>query len=133
MGRAFFLHRCAKPVGPAILLAAVLCGCSASRLIDLYAADYRDTAATAGDAQLLQNILRARDNLPIHFSDLSIIHGSIQWTAGGVVTLPFAHFTGSETPSSVAPTANMQTAPTFDLGEGLAAWKERRAPIYAGR
>lgn len=116
MGRVCFLHRCTKPVGTAILIAAFLGGCSASRLIDLYAADYRDTAAAAGDAQLLQNILRAKDNLPVHFSDLSIIHGSIQWTAGGTVTLPFAHFTGSQTPSSVAPTVNTQTAPTFDLG-----------------
>lgn len=116
MGRLCFVHRRAEQGVPAILLAAFLCGCSASRLIDLYAADYRDTAAAVGDAQLLQNVLRAKDDLPIHFNDLSIIHGSIQWTAGGTVTLPFAHFTGSETPSSVAPTLNTQTAPTFDLG-----------------
>ena len=61
-----------------IVLALALCGCSGSHVIDHYAADYRETVATAGDAQLLLNILRAKDNLPIHFYDLSNIHGSIQ-------------------------------------------------------
>ena len=100
-----------------LALATALCGCSASHVIDLYAADYRDTAATAGDAQLLLNILRAKDDLPIHFSDLSVIHGSIQLTAGtGTTTLPFAHLTGSTTPSSVNPALSATSSPTFDLG-----------------
>ena len=100
----------------ALMLLPVLGGCSASKFIDLYAADYRDTAANAGDAQLLQNILRAKDNLPIHFADLSIIHGSIQLTAGSGSSLPFAHFAGSQTPSQVNPTFTAQSAPSFDIG-----------------
>jgi hypothetical protein len=99
-----------------LVLTLGLCGCSASHVIDLYAADYRETAATAGDSQLLLNILRAKDDLPIHFSDLSIIHGSIQLTAGTTATLPFAHFAGSTTPSSIGPTLNAQSSPTFDMG-----------------
>lgn len=100
----------------ALALLSVLGGCSASKFIDLYAADYRDTAATAGDAQLLLNILRAKDDLPIHFSDLSVIHGSIQLTAGSNSSLPFAHFMGSQTPSQVNPNFIAQSAPSFDLG-----------------
>jgi hypothetical protein len=64
-------------VALAAFVAVVLSGCSAAPIIDIHAADYRETEATAGDAQLLQNILRAKDNLPIHFADLSNIHGSI--------------------------------------------------------
>jgi hypothetical protein len=100
-----------------LTLAAALCGCSASRVIDLYAADYRETVATAGDSQLLLNILRTRDNLPIHFSDLSIIHGSIQLTAGNTTSVPFANFTApAAIASNVAPVVSAQSSPTFDLG-----------------
>ena len=108
--------RAALRCAGALALLLVLGGCSASKFIDLYAADYRDTSANAGDAQLLQNILRAKDNLPIHFADLSIIHGSIQLTAGSASSLPFAHFEDSQTPSQVNPTFTAQSAPTFDVG-----------------
>jgi hypothetical protein len=98
-----------------LTLAAALCGCSASHLIDLHAADYRDTTASAGDAQLLLNILRAKDNLPIHFYDLSIIHGSIQLTAGVGGSVPF-ELNNSATPGTIIPALGAQTAPTFDVG-----------------
>lgn len=100
----------------ATLLSAALGACSGSPLIDFHAADYRETEASAGDSQLLLNILRAKDDLPIHFADLSIIHGSIQMTASATATLPFANLAGSTTPSSVSPTLGAQTQPTFDVG-----------------
>jgi hypothetical protein len=99
----------------ALSLVLSLGGCSGSRVIDSYAADYRVTAASAGDSQLLLNILRAKDNLPIHFSDLSIIHGSIQWTAGASASIPIVQ-NGSFTPSTVSPSLGAQNSPTFDLG-----------------
>jgi hypothetical protein len=99
-----------------VLVAVALCGCSAAPLIDSHAADYRDTEASAGDAQLLQNILRAKDNLPIHFADLSNIHGSIQLTAAGTASVAFANLIGSTVPSTAGPTLSAQTSPTFDVG-----------------
>jgi hypothetical protein len=99
-----------------LVLAFALCGCSGSRIIDSYAADYRVTVATAGDAQLLLNILRAKDNLPIHFYDLSNIHGAVQLTAGVATTVAFADLVGSTVPSSVTPTLGVQNSPSFDLG-----------------
>jgi hypothetical protein len=99
-----------------LVLTLALFGCSASPLIGFHAADYRETEASAGDSQLLLNILRAKDELPIHFADLSNIHGSIQLTAGSTATLPFAHFAGSATPSSYGPSVGAQTSPTFDVG-----------------
>ena len=98
-----------------LMLATALCGCSASNVIGLYAADYRDTTANAGDAQLLLNILRAKDNVPIHFYDLSNIHGSIQWTAGAAASVPFV-LNGSATPGTLAPLIGAQNNPTFDVG-----------------
>jgi hypothetical protein len=58
----------------------------------------------------------AKDNLPIHFAELSNIHGSIQLTAGTTANIPFANFAGSTTPSTLAPSVGAQTSPTFDVG-----------------
>jgi hypothetical protein len=90
-------------------------GCSGSQVIDLYTADYRETGASSADAQLLQNILRAKDDLPIHFRDLSVIHGAIQWTAGAAASIPLAQ-NGSLTPTLLTPALSLQNSPTFDLG-----------------
>jgi len=97
-----------------LMLATALCGCSASNVIGLYAADYRDTTANAGDAQLLLNILRAKNNVPIHFYDLAIIHGSIQLTAGAGGSVPF-ELNNSATPGTIVPAFSAQSAPTFDV------------------
>jgi hypothetical protein len=91
-------------------------GCSGGPIIDVYSADYRVTEASAGDSQLLLNILRAKDDLPVHFADLSVIHGSLQMSASASGTFPFAHLIGSATPSSVTPVVGGQSSPTFDVG-----------------
>jgi hypothetical protein len=96
-------------------LALSLCCCSASHVIDLYTADYRDTAATAGDSQLLVNILRAKDDLPIHFYDLSIIHGSIQLNAGTGASIPFGLHNALDA-NTLTPTVSAASLPTFDVG-----------------
>lgn len=105
-----------RPLLLTLLLTLSLYDCSAAPVIDLFSADYRKSEALAGDAQLLLNILRAKDDLPIHFADLAIIHGSIQLTASNTTTLPFAHFAGSNVPSSVAPAVSAGSSPTFDVG-----------------
>jgi len=105
-----------KSILRTFLLALTLCNCSAAPVIDLYSADYRNSEAWAGDSQLLLNILRARDDVPIHFADLAIIHGSIQLTASGSATFPFANLTNSTIPSSVSPTVSAASQPTFDVG-----------------
>jgi hypothetical protein len=103
------------PALTGLLVALTLCGCSGSKVIDLYTADYRDTTATSGDSQLLLNILRAKDGLPIHFYDLSIIHGSLQSTAGAIGTIPFP-LQNPLTAPAIAPALAVQSSPTFDLG-----------------
>jgi hypothetical protein len=98
-----------------LVLALALGGCSGSQVIDLYAADYRETAASAADAQLLLNILRAKDDLPIHFSDLAIIHGVIQGTAGVTAGIPIAQ-NGAMTATTIMPNLTVTNMPTFDVG-----------------
>jgi hypothetical protein len=97
-----------------VKLALCLCGCSASQVIGAHTADYRETVAAAGDAQLLLNILRAKDNQPIHFYDLSNIHGSIQLSAGAAASVPVTN--PSLTSGLVSPSIAAQSAPTFDFG-----------------
>ena len=92
-----------------------MCGCSGAQFIDSYARDYRDATASAGDAQLLLNILRAKDDLPIHFSDLSTVTGSLQWTASATAAIPLVQ-NGTMTPSTLSPTISAQNTPTFGLG-----------------
>jgi hypothetical protein len=103
------------PLCVLLMLTAALCGCSASNVIGLYAADYRDTTANAGDAQLLLNILRAKDNLPIHFYDLSNIHGSVQWTAGVGASDPFGVHSALDA-NLLTPSFSAQNNPSFDVG-----------------
>ena len=98
-----------------LALATGLCSCSGSQIIDAYTRDYRDTAASAGDAQLVLNILRARDDLPIHFADLSVITGSIQLSGSATASIPFAQ-NGGTTASTISPTIGVQNSPTFDVG-----------------
>lgn len=98
-----------------LALAIGLCGCSGAQIIDSYTRDYRDTAASVGDAQLLLNILRARDDLPIHFADLSVITGTIQLSASAAAAIPLAQ-NGSMTPTTLLPTIGAQNSPTFDVG-----------------
>jgi hypothetical protein len=93
------------------VMTLALCNCSGSPFIGMYAADYKHAEAYSGDAQLLQNILRAKDNLPIHFADLSVIHGSLQLTSGVTAAIPT-----SGSPTIVTPALGAQSSPTFDVG-----------------
>lgn len=99
----------------AFSLLIALCGCSGAQVIDSFTRDYRDAAASVGDSQLLLNILRAKDDLPIHFSDLSVVNGSLQWAAGATAAVPLAQ-NGSMTPSTLTPAISAQNSPSFGLG-----------------
>jgi hypothetical protein len=97
-----------------LMASFAISGCSGGPVIDAFSADYRVTQGSAGDAQLLFNILRAKDDLPIHFSDLSVIHGSLQMTAATGASIPVANVGTNAT--TIAPLLTGQSAPTFDVG-----------------
>jgi hypothetical protein len=103
-----------KSLIAALGLVLALSGCSGSLFLDQDVTDYRFTSGKAGNDQLLLNILRARDNAPIHFSELSMIRGSVQMTAGAGATIPFGH--GPLARNIFSPSVGWQTTPTFDLG-----------------
>ena len=98
-----------------VLLACLLTGCSFAPLISSDAVDYDQTYEDVANHLLVTNILRARDRAPLYFSNISLIHASIQGTVTGGVTFPFGPLVRSTTRSGAATAVSLQTAPSFDI------------------
>jgi hypothetical protein len=103
---------CRLSVAGALLLA----GCSLGPAITENSADYNTTIEDVTNAALVSNALRARDHAPLYFSDLAQIRGSLQLNVQPAQTIiPYAHFLGSQTPSTVqAGPLSVSTQPGFD-------------------
>lgn len=112
----FFRHRGGLSVGLRVAGALFLAGCSLGPLITQNSADYNTTIEDVTNAALVSNVLRARDHAPLYFSDLAQIRGSLQLNVQPVQTIiPYAHFFGSTTPSTVqAGPLNVNSQPGFD-------------------
>jgi len=102
------------------LCLAPLAGCSLGNFIANESTDYNNTVEAATNDMLVTNILRARDNAPLFFSDLSQIRGSIQFNLAAQASFPwgpqFRPLTGTGVRRSeqIGPIA-LQNAPTFDI------------------
>jgi hypothetical protein len=59
------------------LCLAPLVGCSLAPLVAHESEDYNETVETVTNSLLVTNILRARDEVPLYFTDLSQIRGQI--------------------------------------------------------
>src|SRR5206468_2010092 len=74
-------HRAAGRGGmiprPALAFLLALAGCSLAEPIARQAIDYNATIETAANTLLIRNVLRARDNAPLHFTSLPQIRGSL--------------------------------------------------------
>jgi hypothetical protein len=94
----------------------LLAGCSLGPAITENSADYNATIEDVTNAALVSNALRARDHAPLYFSDLAQIRGLLQLNVQPAQTIiPYAHFLGSTTPSSVqAGPLNVNSQPGFD-------------------
>jgi hypothetical protein len=102
--------------GLSVAGALLLAGCSLGPAITENSADYNTTIEDVTNAALVSNALRARDHAPLYFSDLAQIRGSLQLNVQPAQTImPFAHFLGSTTPSTVqAGPLNVNSQPGFD-------------------
>lgn len=80
--------------------------------------DYSEIMDDFTDRTLLANILRARDNAPLNFSDLSAITGAFSLTSSLTGSVPFGPLSG--TPNSyqysVSPTFGGTSSPVLTLG-----------------
>jgi hypothetical protein len=97
--------------------AFLLAGCSLGPAITENSADYGTTIEEVTNGAMVANILRARDHAPLYFTDLSQIRGSLQLNVQPVqTTIPYAHFLGSTTPSTVqAGPLTVASQPGFDF------------------
>ncbi|MGE4064947.1 MAG: hypothetical protein AB7E79_16400 [Rhodospirillaceae bacterium] len=98
-----------------ILLLPALSGCasSLSSFVSAGASDYHAVESKIADEILLQNILMARDGLPLHFSELLSIRGTL--TLGGQLGMDIPLSSEGSTPTSAAPLVSVQTQPTFEV------------------
>ncbi|MEM9557963.1 MAG: hypothetical protein AAGC60_27135 [Acidobacteriota bacterium] len=92
----------------------MLSGCSFSRTVAEHSIRYNQAVGEAHDQQLLLNVVRAKDRLPMHFTSISEVRGSLTSTFG---TKPDAKFGGDATDVyALAPDLSFRSNPTFVLG-----------------
>ncbi|MBE7212519.1 MAG: hypothetical protein INR65_15980 [Gluconacetobacter diazotrophicus] len=95
----------------------LLGGCSLSGAVTHSSLDYAQVLETVTDDMLATNILLARDQAPLHFTDLSQIRGSLQLQAQASVSEPFGSLYGSDEPPRAMLNGMVGAAsnPTFDV------------------
>src|SRR6185437_6994967 len=72
-----------------VLTCALLAGCSLSPFVNADVMDYFEVNDLAANRILLLNILRAKDGASLHFSELSLVRGTVSAGATAGATFPF--------------------------------------------
>jgi hypothetical protein len=80
-----------------------------------YSLDYNSAIQDSGDKLLVINVLRARDQAPLHFGDVPSIHETVQFTAGVTATALFGPVHPGTASDMVAPTVSLQDSPSFEM------------------
>ena len=98
------------------ICASAMClgGCSLSSYITSSAVDYNATIEDVNNQQLVINVLRARDQAPLYFTELGQIHGVMSASAGNQFTIPFGPGKLPGREYTNASTLNVSSSPTFD-------------------
>jgi hypothetical protein len=91
------------------LLPLVLAACSLSGTISDHSVAYNATVEAATDTLLVTNVLRARDQAPLHFTTIGAIHGSFNLSAGLGYDLTAVN-------SGTQPALLAASNPSFDIG-----------------
>ena len=71
------------------LYLSISAGCSLAPLVANESEDYNQTVQTVTNSLLVVNILRARDEVPLYFTDLSQIRGQIMLNYSAAGAFPF--------------------------------------------
>lgn len=97
-------------------LMPLLAGCSLSPAISHDVTDYYRVNDLAANRIILLNILRAKDGLPLHFSELSQIRGSLSAGVSANTNFPYGSSYGGTRPTKMASIGmNVSSAPSFDI------------------
>ncbi|HZZ13186.1 MAG TPA: hypothetical protein VFE79_21070 [Paraburkholderia sp.] len=99
------------------LLCTGLTACSLEPIINHQVVDYFEANDIASNQVILQNILRAKDGAPLHFSELASIRGSLSNGASASATFPFmAPDHATTLPRKLATIgATITSSPSFDI------------------
>lgn len=94
-----------------------LTACSLGGQIGRNSADYNQTIEYATNNMLATNFLRARDQIPLYFTDLSQIRGALQFGTIATVSAPFgnADLANQRTRNIAGGAISISTSPTFDI------------------
>ena len=97
----------------------LLMSCSLAPIVAEHSVDYNRTVEETSNVILVTNILRARDEAPLYFSDLSQIRGSLTASLSGQSSFPFGSAnrppTGTGVRNFIQNTLSLSTNPTFDI------------------
>ncbi|MBI0536451.1 hypothetical protein D9599_12780 [Roseomonas sp. KE2513] len=91
-----------------LALAFLAAGCSLGDTIGRHGIAYNGSVQTATDTVLLLNVLRARDQAPLHFTEVGAIHGSLSLSAA--LGYDLSNVNGGTEPALIA-----TTSPSFDI------------------
>ena len=95
-----------------------LSACNLTPRVDYDALQYHEANALTSNRILLLNILRSKDNAPLHFAQLSLLHGQVSEQGGLAVSQPYG---GNPRSTSLPralllPSGSVSDAVNFDLG-----------------
>jgi hypothetical protein len=93
-----------------LALAVLTGGCALEQTISAHAIAYNHSVEQATDTLMLLNILRARDQAPLHFTTIGSIRGGFSLGAG----IGYDGSTGLG--NGLLPNASASTSPGFDIG-----------------
>ena len=102
---------------PNVLLvgAAILCSaCSLSPIISTDIVSYNKAVSDSNNRMMVLNILRARDHVPLSFSSVQLVHGSLQAAGSTNLGFPFGNMP-LKVNDSLGIGLSAQVAPTFDV------------------
>lgn len=94
-----------------------LTACSLSGVVGRNSVDYNQTIEYATNNMLATNFLRARDQVPLYFTDLSQIRGALQFGTTATVSVPFSNpdLANQRTRDIATGAISISTSPTFDI------------------
>lgn len=109
-----------RPLGRAIVALGMLTlsACSLAPRVESDALAYHETTDVTANRIILLNVLRAKDNAPLHFAELSLIHGSVSEAGTALLTQPIGEIPHSTSlpRATFAPSASIGDQASFDLG-----------------
>jgi hypothetical protein len=99
-----------------LLIVVLLAGCTQGSYVEGTSVDYNFTVEAATNNDLVANVLRARDYVPLYFTDVSQIRGSLTQAAAAQVTWPIGPIGKSTSRGSVqAGALSISENPSFDF------------------